>query len=222
MTRRRRILAWARSATLAFVAFVGFAHTPAGRTFLSWLPGVGCPLDRGPLTAEQRDQTRATILAAYQGQAPASTRTVLGLQLDHSDLEDVLAWAAGAGVACAPASDASSLHCPAIPLGESTGAGTFAFDGAGRLVAFHVSHRDGDVGRVAAFVQSRARSLRADHGEPTSHRGEASAAFLRRGALGQVAYEYRFADMRTTLSATNLGRGQYLVRETWQAVGRAG
>ncbi len=222
MSRRRRILAWAGSATLAFVAFVGFAHTSAGRTFLSWLPGVGCPLDRAPLTAERRDQTRTAILAAYEGEDPASTRTVLGLELERARFDDVVAWAADAGVACAPASDASSLQCPAVPLGDATGVGRFSFDGGGRLVAFDVSRRDADAGRAAAFVRERAQTLRADHGEPTSHRGEASEAFLRRGALGQVAYEYRFSDMRTTLSATNLGHGRYLVRETWQAVGRAG
>ncbi len=221
---RRRVLQAAgvtSGLSIAFVAIVGFAHTEAGRPLLRYIPGMSaCPLDGPPLTAEDRMRVREQTLGPLAGTTPASTRTVLAFELGTTRRHDVDAWALAHGLACAPGRKLA-LRCTDVPAAALGGSGdldevSFDFAPDDTLVALEGSARLADASSAAAFVARRDASLRTSMGEPTTARGEATAAAVARGPLSQVSREFRRSDVRAQVVATNLGHGRFGVREFHQ------
>lgn len=212
MGLRRRLLIWAGSSTVAFVGFVGFAHTDSGRSLLSVLPGMGCPLDRGPLSAEQLDHSRHKSLAAYRGEESASQRTVLVFELGRSTRTEVQAWATDTSAQCEARSD-SRLRCESGDAVRS-----FTFDRHDHVVALDVSRELHELSEAVEYGRQRQAEIAEVHGRPTTSSGELSTAMLSSGPLAHAKSEYRYSDLRGTLTATNMGHGRFVVRETWQAI----
>ena len=195
---RRRVVRGCVAVTglgVAFVALVGFAHTEAGRPLLRYLPGMGgsCPhAELAQMSAVDRD--RATVVA----------------------------WARDHGVTCE--ASGSTLRCDGVPAaaldahgGESAVA--FGFDAADRLVAVDRSARLPDADAASRWVTDRTEQLSSRLGAPSSTRGSAGASHIGRAALSQVSAEFRRVELRAQVSVTNLGRGRFAARESYQALG---
>jgi hypothetical protein len=206
---------------LAFVGVVGFAHTPAGRPLLRYLPGMGstCPVQTA-MAPEERDRVRDATLASMKGEEHASSRAALVFELGVTSRDDVAAWASAHTIGCAP-DRVTSLRCADVPadaLGIHSDELSFVFDAHDRLVSLDASARVGDAETAASFAFDRTAELRARLGEPSHVDGEPTAAWVGRGALTQVSAEFRRAELRAKVIATNLGRGRFTVRELYQAL----
>ncbi|MBX7078759.1 MAG: hypothetical protein K1X88_06180 [Nannocystaceae bacterium] len=217
-----RVLGVLALGSAAFVAVVGFAHTPAGRPLLRYLPGMGssCPhAAAATMTADDRDRVRVQTLAQYRGEAPAASRDAAGFQLGSASRDEVERWALAHALACTAAG--SSLRCDAVPAGALPPGHVadtihFGFDARDRVVSVDLSSRLPDAAIAAQWVERSDARLRAQLGEPTAQRGEATAAFMARAPLAQVASEFRRTELRAKVSVTNLGHGRFAARETYQ------
>lgn len=210
---------------IAFVAIVGFAHTEQGRPLLRYLPGMGgsCPhAELAQMSAAERDRVRAQTLASFAGEASTDSREALGFELGASDRASVDAWARSHGLACA--TSGSTLRCDAVPataLGTDGGesAVAFGFDADDRLIAVDRSGRLPDAASASQWVASRTKTLAARLGTPSASRGLADPDAVARGTLSQVSAEFRRVELRARVSVTNLGRGRFAARESYQALG---
>lgn len=225
---RRRLLqvTGAVAATgLAFVGLVGVAHTELGRPLLRYLPGMGssCPVgaDLAP-TPQALDAARADVLERVRGTSPARSLDAFGFRLASTTRADVLAWAGAHGVTCTSDRHAGlrCAHVPAraLPIARAVDEIEFSFTADDRLASASVSTLAPSSAEAAVLVLRRADALGQRLGAPTSRRGEPTAAFLERGAMSQVAYEYRRSDLRARLVATNLGARGIGVREVVQGI----
>ncbi len=225
---RRRVVRGCVAVTglgVAFVALVGFAHTEAGRPLLRYLPGMGgsCPhAELAQMSAVDRDRARARTLAPFAGADSTDSRDALGFVLGTSDRATVVAWARDHGVTCE--ASGSTLRCDGVPAvaldahgGESAVA--FGFDAADRLVAVDRSARLPDADAASRWVTDRTEQLSSRLGAPSSTRGSAGASHIGRAALSQVSAEFRRVELRAQVSVTNLGRGRFAARESYQALG---
>jgi hypothetical protein len=227
-TRSNRRRKWLRAlgvlalGSAAFVAVVGFAHTPAGRPLLRYLPGMGtsCPhAAAATMTADDRDRVRERTLAQYRGDSPAASRDAAGCQLGLASRADVERWAAAHAVSCTAAG--SGVRCDAVPAGalppgHVADAISFGFDARDTVVSVDLSSRLADAAIAAQWAERTDARLRAQLGEPTVSRGEATAVFMARAPLAQVASEFRRTELRAKVSVTNLGHGRFAARETYQ------
>lgn len=220
-----RVLKWTAGLSLAFVGVVGFAHTEAGRGLLRYLPSPGsaCPLGYDQsLGTEQRDVIRASLLAPQAGEAPAGSRDVLAFSLGETSREQITAWIAEQGVECEAVEAGNAFRCqdvPASSIARPTAATSLLlrFSAAGTLVTVDASFRGEDPEVAATHARQQSASLRSSMGPHASQKGEFSASYLSKGALATAGVEFRFSDVRANVSATNLGRGRYLARESYQA-----
>jgi hypothetical protein len=211
---------------VAFCAFVGVAHTELGRPLLAYVPGMGasCPVGLdAKLSLVERDDVRDRTLATLRGGADAASQRAFGFELDQTTLEDVRRWEAAHQVHCTPADDRGQMRCDDVPGAavESThGLDTLLlqFDAGARLVAVDGANRSRDVEEAAAFVHQRAEHLRRTIGPAVAAAGEASAEHLASGQLRQASVEFRFANLRARVVATNMGPGGYVLREYHQSL----
>jgi hypothetical protein len=67
-------------------------------------------------------------------------------------------------------------------------------------------------------VRTRAEQLEQSAGAPASTKGEATDAHLGRGALSQATVEFAFEDLRARVIATNMGHGEFVLRELYQSL----
>jgi hypothetical protein len=208
---------------VAFVGVVGFAHTDAGRPLLRYLPGMGstCPVQTA-MAPEERDRLRGELLAGVRGADHASSRAALRFELGTTTRTDVAGWASTHAIACTQDRNAT-LRCTDVPaaalgIGLRSDELSFVFDAHDELVALDSSSRVDDAETAASFASRRTEELRARLGDPSSIAGEATAAFVGRGPLTQVSAEFRRAELRAKVVATNLGHGRFTVRELYQAL----
>lgn len=228
--RRRRRLAtlarWTAGIGVAFVGFVGFAHTETGQAWLRYLPSPGgaCPVGYDTnMDGATRDRVRTAVLSPLKGEAAAASRQVLAFTLGVTQSGDVRAWAQEHGVSCDEAEAGRALRCASVPAAAlrrpfAADALLLRFDNSGALTTVDASARDSDPELAAAFVRARTETLQSEVGPLSTRQGEETAEHLRRGPMSKTAVEFRFTDLRAQVSATNMGRGRYLVRESYQAI----
>lgn len=208
----------------AFVGVLGFAHTEHGRPLLRYLPGMGssCPVQTTAMAPTERDRVRVETLASVRGEQSAGTSAALTFELGTTGRSDVVAWAIAHSIECR-LEPSSALRCTDVPAdalgtGMATDDVAFAFDAGDRLVAVDTSSRVADAETAARFVDRRTTALRSALGEPSQLAGEPTAAYVGRGALAQFSAEFRRAELRAKVIATNLGRGRFTVRELYQSI----
>jgi len=106
---------------------------------------------------------------------------------------------------------ATALPQPLAALG-ATGL-WFQIDEHGALASVQVTRRDRAAATVSeAFARLQAR-LTADAGAPAKRDGSAAPDVLASAALRQAVVEYRFADYRALVRATNMGDGFVFTEE---------
>ena len=215
----------------AFVGVVGVAHTPWGRPLLRYMSvlgmtgeNAGCPIGAGvdPAVASQlREQT----LEPMRGATPSPSRRVLAFELGDTHRDDVLAWAQQQGLECGAPPRASTtstaLNCTGLDLEgtDATGTVNFAFDLQDRLLDVERSARVADVEVAIALASGFEREITAgSDSSAASRRGEPTASHLTKGPLSQSAVEYRFDDARAQVIVTNMGSGDFTIRDLHQAI----
>ena len=214
---------------LAFTAFMGFAHTRAGRPLLALMghgahgPSAGgCPLgfDRAA-TPAQRATARARFAADHRGEGRATARPALGFRLDETTRADVTAWAASHGVTCKKPRSGADVDCADLPEAllpdASRGAGVrslwLTFGADDTLVSVVAVRRDASAGVISAAFRAVTGDLASEAGPAATVEGDPSAARLSSGLLQQASAEYRFRDYYALARATNMGDGFVLTEE---------
>lgn len=214
--RRRalvRALACTGGAAVAFVAAIGFLHTPAGRPLMRRL-GMSCPARA--VSPEAAEALRMRGVRALRGATAAPARPALGLQLDGARLPDVQRWAAARGGSCTARARPSALvTCRQSSAASGSDEVTFGFAPDGRLVS--VSRlRSGLAGTAAAGLFQDLRQALSPQLGDGAQAGEATAAALAGAPLRTARLQYRFSDYLATVTAMNLPAGIAL-REQYES-----
>lgn len=214
------------TATGAFVAVAGIAHTPIGRPLLGLLARAGgCPVPMGDLvkaTPEERDAHREKQLAAVRGESPARARFAEGFVLDETTRGEARAKLEASGATCQPGLS-GSLTCVAVPGAALLANGdtsaddvTFAFNAADKLVGVDVTRFTQDADEAAKAYESLTRRLTESAGPSATTTGQGTAAYLAGGALRQARTDFRFSDYVAHVSATNMGP-RFALRESYRS-----
>lgn len=220
-----RIGARVAAGSLLLTGLIGALHMPFAAPLLRAIsPSFVCPIQRG--TPEQIDRGHALGAAAIRISATTSAphRPALGFELDESTHDDIKAWAARYGVACASIGGNDNLQkctdVPAAAVGEAASLGpleeiTFEFQSTGTLVNVQTLRRHLAPADAARIVGELEHGLAPALGAPTTVGGEATTAHLGARFLRSYVAEHAFTDYRATVSATNLAPTGVMVREEY-------
>jgi hypothetical protein len=208
----RRILALSGLGALLLLGGTAGLHSPVGKPVLRWLAGGSCPIG-AELPAALQERVRLETLSAFLGTGEARMRSVLGLELGVTSLEQAEAWASERDLQCVGGKN--RFECRGLPEVDSV---VLGFGKDNRLVGVDVVFHSPDAETAAQKLSERSELLSSQAGEPKSRRGEPTAAFLGQAPLRQAAASFRFSNYRVELTATNLGQGRFLVREFHQVL----
>jgi len=211
---------------VVFIGVVGFAHTKTGKDLLRYLPSPGsaCPLGYDTsVTPEQRDSLRTAVLSEVRGTSRTNSRDAFAFALGQTTHAEAIVWANKYGVTCTEVQAGAAMRClevSAQALADSWAADALLlrFNAEGVLVTVDASRQNADADVAAAYIDQRKLALSDRMGPESSERGQRSGAYLRSGRLAQAKVEFRFSDLRALVSATNMGQGRILVRESYQAI----
>jgi hypothetical protein len=184
---------------------------------LAWLRGApGCPIG-AELDPEAMASVRAQLTESLADPNAERSEPVLGgLQPGRSSRQDVARWSDEHGLRCAELGG-EQQECRGALLGAADAHVALHFAGD-RLLDVEVSVRTQEPGAAlevaAAMDDGLGRNAR-----PWRAEGASTAAGLGRAPLSQRRREYRFADLRAEVRATNLGPRGFLVRGFAQSVG---
>lgn len=223
MTDRRWVV-WAVRGALAmgtFVGVIGLLHLPVGRAALRWLTG-GCPIGMDiQLDPGAREAARAAALGPVRGTTAAAARPALGFALERTTRADVAAWSQTNHLACE--GDGPLLRCADVPAALWGGpmdadVVLLQFDAHDALVSATATASAMTPDAAASALRQLTSDVVAAVGPPTSTHGEADAAWLAAGGLSQASSEFRFADYRAQLVATQVSGGRVSLRSVFQAI----
>lgn len=224
-SRLRRALVGATATALLLSGVIGVLHMPFAAPLLRRIsPASLCPVTRG--TPEQIDRAHelgaASIRASASSAAPA--RPALGFVLDETTRTEIDAWAARHALSCeAIGGNANLRRCsdvPASAVGEAESLGTleevtFELRGTGVLVNVETLRRNLTADQAATVSSALERSVASAVGAPSKSGGEATVTHLSHGFLSSYVAEHTFVDYRATVSATNLAKTGFMVREQY-------
>ena len=217
---------------VAFVAVMGFAHTPSGRFLLPYLwLGEKCPVG-ADMDPGARDAVRAKVLVPAADAAPAHSRPAMGFEFGKTNLQDIDGWALAHDFQCPR--DVGTVRCEDVPgaaldvaasayhIGREAQEIRFGFDAAGLLISVDAHYDFTDPAEAIAVYQSATETLVASAGPITTERGAGTVEHLDKGALQQEKRDFFFSDYRAGLTLTNHGNDRFVLRETFQDVPRGG
>lgn len=220
----RRLLVGGSVTFAAAVAAVGWMHTPAARPVLRAL-GVHCPVDSA--TPAQVAALRELGLARFRGAARAPLRPALGMSLDHTTEQEVLAWAHMKSANCKTVVHGDRfLRCRGVDAralgldGPAISELWFSFGSAGTLVGVDVYRRGLDAQESVAAWSGATRTLKTQLGPPQVEFGDASPKVLLASALQTARVQYRYSDYVATITAVNLPYAGLAVREQYLSARR--
>lgn len=195
-----------------FTGLMGFAHTRSGRPLLRLLgraAGRRCPLGFDQqATPAQREQARRAFASHHAGSAVARARPALGLELERSRREEVIAWGRTQQLSCEVPSSGHDLSC------EGPGQTLwFDFGEAGTLIAITGVRRAAQPAPISAAFEALAQALAAQTGAEPTRSGDAAPEALAAGPLHQAAAELRCRNYYALARATNMGDGFVLTEE---------
>ncbi len=205
---------------VCLTAAIGLAHTPVGQRAWGQLSNKACPFGAGHRKLSRSDLDAAYRRASQQvrGVQPAPTQFALGFDLVRTSRNDVLSWAKDHATACTSKIDGLGMDCQ-VGNFDAFPQSLFAAGGGTLMLRFDMSNRLRSVTAMQsvaapeAAVASLTRVIsRLEHlaGPPQAQRGELDSAYLRRGALTQIAREYHFSDYAAEVSATHMGKLGYI------------
>jgi len=198
-----------RKRWIALGAVVGLGvvvHLPPVARMFAHDGSGGCPFGYGaaPRTASHHDGPSAR------------SRPALGLALGKARADDVERWASDRGATCATQHGGALVECNAIADGAlPVTTAWFRFDVDGALASVQTTRHAVAAAPVADVLASTQRELTEALGAPAVRSGD--VASIGEGALRQASIEYRFADYRAVVRATNM-RGGFLLTESYEAI----
>ncbi len=217
----RRLVAALAGLGGAFVAVMGFLHTPYGRPLMRRL-GMSCPATKvSPVAAEA---VRLRAVAALRTDLPSPARPAMGQTLDVSRAADVVIWARAQGLGCDEQLRPShALRCarasgqaapdPRTPPSEQI---VFAFAPDGRLVSVDRLRSTLIAAKAARLFAEAAGALTAALGEGGQMVGEATPEYLAGGLMHTARLQYRFSDYLATVTAMNIS-GRVVMHEQYES-----
>lgn len=236
--RWKRLLAGTIAATGLFVGLIGFAHTEPGRPLRPALvvlnkamgakpqaKGGACPLgyDQNGSPADV-EAARQRSVAQFKGAAPSQRRPALGFSLGETTRQQVDAWITEHHLTCGARQGPTRVTCTGVPdsalpegyRGLAIDELYLQYNPQDRLVSVGTvrsAQTPEPVSRAhGAVVAELTRQL----GGPSSTAGQPETTYLAGGALRQARAEFRFSDYYATSSATNVGRGRFVVSERYE------
>ena len=183
--------------------------------------GAGCPF--GFDKATPGATTAAGVPAGpvhhdprLRGNAVAAVRPALGFVLAETTRAEIERAVAANGGACKPAR--RELECTNVPVDRGPTAQTawFTFAEGDRLDAVRVVRSAPVAATIGAAFATIEGDLTAHAGAPSQRSGSADPTDLARGALRQASVEYRFANYRAVVRATNVGPSGFVLTEDYQ------
>lgn len=206
------------SLPVAFVAFVGFAHTPPGRPLKKYLgfmaSAAGCPVGGREPTPVEMEAQRLQTTRAMKGEQKAASQVALSFALRSTTRDEAKAWALSHGVRCTEQLEGAALDCQAVP-GEAVanalplGADSLylRFDPRGKLVALDAQVRR-PVEAAAGSYTAMASGLVSTLGAPGRVFGDATPQYLASAPYQRGAVEYRFSNLAVDLSVMSMPGAQ--------------
>jgi hypothetical protein len=196
---------------LAFVGFMGFAHTKAGRPALMWVarmtntPGL-CPLgyDR-PISREEREARRSALAVSHLHQPVAPSSQILDFTLGRSNKAGIKAWAKQNGGTCLTLKSDYDIQCDGKFFSSQQSTFWFEFDAQNILVAvrgvesFATAQQALDL-----YHQARAGLVMKNHSRVDELNIKSPRA-LQAALLRQASVSGDFQNLRGTVRVTNLG-----------------
>ena len=165
--------------------------------------GGGCPFGydkvaAGPIKHDPK----------FRGATRAGERPALGFVLDVTTRPEVAVWATAHGGTCSD--HHGELECDHVGAIETA---WFRFGGKGTLDAVRTMRRAPTAAAIASTFTSIEADVTARAGAPAIREGEGTAVALGAGLMRQATLDYRFADYRALVRATNLGASYALTEE---------
>jgi hypothetical protein len=205
-------------ASLAFTAFMGFAHTSMGRPLLSlpltrpmmrWLgmrAGASCPMGYDHLeTAADRQQRRALALAKRSGKPMARARNALDFAIGQTTRSEAQAWVSNHGGSCKPQRSSYLAECSGPFFKSDSSTLWLEFDANDRLVSARgIEKYKSPEAALTLFNQVR-RQMKRQTGAVVTETGTAKIAILKKGLLQQVAVFSDFKNYSAHARLTNMG-----------------
>ena len=217
----RRSVLFTLAAALGTCGLVGALHLPAARPLLSWVASsVGCPVSLDGGDAATLEAHRIVVARSRAGVGSAKGRPALAFELGTTVRPTVQAWLSARNAACEEWSSGAVLRCRIERGGarDVTLDAHLQFDERDRLVAVDLWHAARPAAESIAALSALSNVVTRTVGAPTLASGPLDGAYLQARPFRRVARDYRYADYIARLSATNLGRRGFRLREQYQWV----
>ena len=226
-----------RIAAIAVVAttLMGVLHLPFARPVLALFRGTKvevCPMGwtrAETLTPAQVESRRAAMLAPTRGATKALARPAFGFVLESTTRAQIDAWAKTNNIVCRADRHNAGLDCTGVPATTLPSPGLLSgvlhvmpgFDAQDKLVSLQVTGSFQDAESAARAASQLMEELNRIAGPSALRKGEPTAEYLSRNALGQSRAEWRFLDYDAKVMVTNMS-SKYLLDAVMQTVPDAG
>jgi hypothetical protein len=171
----------------------------------------------------------ATFASGYDRSSRSSRVTpthgsfgVLGFELGRTKVGEVERWAHDRGIECTTKQQRAFVECGRVPasmLGESAMLGAtgmwFRFDTTGTLASVQTARRGRDVSSIAGAFDRLSSTLAMRAGAPLVQTGGGTPVELSSGASRDALVEFRTAEFRAVVRATNLGGDGFVLTEDY-------
>jgi hypothetical protein len=215
----RRSVFFTLAAALGTCGLIGALHLPAARPLLSWVASsVGCPVSLDGGDAATLEAHRVVVARSRAGVDSAKGRPALAFELGTTSRPTVQAWLSARNADCEDWSSGAVLRCRIEGARDVALDAHLQFDESDRLVAVDLWHAPRPAGESIAALSTLTDSVTRTVGAPTLASGPLDGQYLQARPFRRVARDYRYADYVARLSATNLGRRGFRLREQYQWV----
>jgi hypothetical protein len=220
--RRRTVRRTLAGLLGAFVAVMGFLHTPYGRPLMRRL-GMSCPATKVSPGAAEAVRLRAVAALRTGLRSPA--RPAMGQTLDVSRAADVTRWARAQGLRCDEQMRPShALRCAGANGGQAapdpkappTDQIVFAFAPDGRLISADRLRSTLTAPEASRLFAETTDALTAALGASGQLVGEATPKYLGGGSMHTARLQYRFSDYLATITAMNIS-GRVVMHEQYES-----
>lgn len=195
---------------LAFVGFMGFAHTKAGRPVLAWMGKMMgkaefCPLgyDR-PATVADRQARRQNLAEHFKSRPHFGSNEFLGFRFNETLKSDAQKSILSKNGSCQELKSGHDLECSG-QIGASTKTTLWLeFDGSNHLVSLRSVEEYGSAdAAMSAFKASKDRII--DPSSSIVDEKVQTSGQLQAGLLRQASVQSEYGNLKASVRVTNLG-----------------
>ena len=198
---------------VAFTAFMGFAHTKAGRPALVWLGKISgqrqaCPLGYDKhATLEEREEFRKRAALDHRGRRAAASRAAFSFQLGDTTRKELTSWTEQAGGECKRLQTPFELECAGPMFGAGSTTLWLEFNSKDQLVSLRgVEKFKTSAAAVDLYNQAR-KNLRAQRAPDLVERGDPQKDVIAGGLLAQSSIAAEFSNFSAVIRLTKMPDG---------------